>query len=93
MLLIPCPWCGDRDESEFSYGHEAHISRPLEPDALSNEEWAEYLFMRTNPKGPHQERWVHAQGCRRWFNVVRGTATNVITDVYKVGEKAPEESL
>jgi hypothetical protein len=28
VLLIPCPWCGLRDEIEFSYGGEAHIVRP-----------------------------------------------------------------
>lgn len=89
MLLIPCPWCGERDETEFSYGHEAHIARPLDPDALSDEEWAEYLFMCTNPKGALAERWVHTHGCRRWFNVVRDTATNAILHVYKVGEKPP----
>ena len=32
MLIIECPYCGQRDESEFSYGGEAHIARPLEPD-------------------------------------------------------------
>ncbi|MGZ8625813.1 MAG: sarcosine oxidase subunit delta, partial [Actinomycetota bacterium] len=24
MLLIPCPWCGPRDEVEFRYGGQAH---------------------------------------------------------------------
>ena len=28
MLLIPCPWCGERDETEFRCGGEAHIARP-----------------------------------------------------------------
>ena len=32
MLLIDCPWCGPRDECEFSYGGEAHIKRPENPD-------------------------------------------------------------
>jgi heterotetrameric sarcosine oxidase delta subunit len=45
--------------------------------------------MRTNPKGPHRERWVHSHGCRRWFNVERDTATNQIIAVYKMGEAAP----
>ena len=46
------------------------------PDALSDEEWADYLFMRDNPKGPFRERWFHSAGCRRWFNAVRDTATH-----------------
>ena len=48
MLLISCPWCGPRDESEFSCGGEAHIARPADPGALSDAEWADYLFARRN---------------------------------------------
>jgi heterotetrameric sarcosine oxidase delta subunit len=89
MLLIPCPWCGPRDETEFAYGGEAHIDRPKTPHRLDDAAWAEYLFMRTNPCGPHAERWMHAHGCRRWFNVVRDTDSHEITAVYKMGEKPP----
>ena len=89
MHLIPCPWCGPREESEFSCGGEAHISRPLDPDGLSDAAWADYVFMRTNPKGPHRERWVHIHGCRRWFNVVRDTLSHRIIAVYSMGEEAP----
>ena len=86
MLLIKCPWCGDRDESEFSYGGEAGIVRPLEPDKLTDEEWADYLFMRKNPKGLHREQWNHAAGCRRWFNAERDTVTYRINRTWKIGE-------
>ena len=89
MLLIPCPWCGSRDEAEFHYGGEAHIARPPNPDALDDVAWADYLFMRSNPKGPFAERWVHSAGCRRWFNIVRDTATHRIFAVYKIGEAPP----
>jgi heterotetrameric sarcosine oxidase delta subunit len=91
MLLIPCPWCGARDEAEFRCGGEAHIARPKDPDALSDAEWADYLFMRANPKGPLRERWVHSLGCRRWFNLVRDTVTHEILGAYKVGEAGPGE--
>ena len=89
MFLITCPYCGDRDEHEFSYGHEAHIVRPADPNALSDQEWADYLFMRKNPKGVHLERWVHSKGCRRWFNMARHTVTHEILAIYKMGEPAP----
>jgi len=92
MFLIECPWCGPRDETEFAYGGEAMISRPRNPAKLSDEEWADYLFMRTNPKGPHRERWMHAHGCRRWFNVERDTVTHVIRAVYKMGEAPPADT-
>ena len=90
MLLISCPWCGPRDEVEFHCGGEAHIVRPKDPDALSDAEWADYLFMRTNPKGVHRERWVHTQGCRRWFNVLRHTVSHQILAVYRIGEAPPK---
>jgi heterotetrameric sarcosine oxidase delta subunit len=87
MLLITCPYCGPRPEIEFRYGHEAHIGRPESPDALSDREWAEFLFMRTNTKGWHRERWVHVAGCRRWFNAIRSTTSHEIAATYRVGEK------
>ena len=89
MLQIPCPWCGARDESEFSYGGEAHIVRPPDPGAVSDEAWADYLFMRSNPKGRCLEQWCHSHGCRRWFNVARDTVSYRINAVYRLGEAAP----
>jgi heterotetrameric sarcosine oxidase delta subunit len=90
MFLIRCPYCGERDISEFAYGGEAHIARPTDSDKLSDAEWAGYVFVRTNPKGVFSERWNHQAGCRRWFNMVRNTATDDILAVYKVGEARPE---
>ena len=46
-------------------------------------------FMRKNIKGVQFERWNHSSGCRRWFNVVRNTATDEILKVYKMDEMAP----
>ena len=89
MLNIPCPWCGPRDEGEFHYGGEAHIARPEDPDALDDAAWADYLYMRSNPKGPLAERWVHSSGCRRWFNLVRDTVSHRILGVYRIGESPP----
>ena len=62
MLIINCPWCGNRPEIEFRYGGEAHIARPADPSALSDQEWAEFLYNRTNTKGLHAERWRHTHG-------------------------------
>ena len=74
MLQISCPWCGPRDETEYHYGGQAHVAYPEDPAALSDEEWAAYLFFRDNPKGLFAERWVHSTGCRKWFNA--------LTDLY-----------
>ncbi|WP_327341962.1 sarcosine oxidase subunit delta family protein [Streptomyces europaeiscabiei] len=89
MLLITCPWCGPRDEAEFHYGGQAHVPYPETPSALTDEEWARYLFFRDNTKGPFAERWSHAAGCRTWFNAVRDTSTNEILAVYRAGEPRP----
>ena len=90
MLLITCPWCGQRDQSEFSYGGEAHIPRPVGSEKLTDAEWAEYVFMRNNPKGAWAERWNHASGCRKWFNAIRDTSTDRFLAFDKPGEPRPQ---
>jgi sarcosine oxidase, subunit delta len=89
MLLIPCPWCGEREETEFRCGGEAHLVRPKQPASLSDDQWADFLFMRSNPKGLHFERWCHAHGCGRWFNLARDTVSDRILEVYRAGEPRP----
>ena len=58
MQLIECPWCGPREETEFHYGGQAHVAYPEDPAALTDEQWAQYVFFRDNPKGLFAERWV-----------------------------------
>lgn len=90
MLLIRCPYCEmDRPELEFRYGGEAHVVRPADPMAASDGEWAEFLYVRANPKGAHAERWRHAHGCGRFFNAVRDTVSDRILTTYKAGEPRP----
>tara|TARA_B100000674_G_C37264088_1_gene655836 strand:- start:49 stop:399 length:351 start_codon:yes stop_codon:yes gene_type:complete len=89
MLVIKCPYCGDRDQSEFTNGGEAHVERPKNPETKNDKEWSEYVFVRSNPKGIYNERWVHSHGCRKWFNAIRNTSTDEILAIYKVSEKAP----
>jgi sarcosine oxidase subunit delta len=89
MLRIECPFCGPRDETEFRCGGQSHITRPGPHSDVSDERWAEYLFMRDNPKGWHYERWLHAAGCRQWFNVARHTVTHEIRAVYAMTAPKP----
>jgi heterotetrameric sarcosine oxidase delta subunit len=90
MFIIKCPWCGERDQTEYTCHGEAHIARPEQPDQLSEEAWGDYVFFRTNTKGVHYERWVHTHGCRRWFNVARNTVTDHIYASYKPGDPKPD---
>ena len=85
MLLITCPWCGSRPETEFRYGGEAHIARPARPAEIADHAWSEHLFIRSNPRGLHAERWNHQHGCQRWFNALRDTHTDAFVETYKSG--------
>jgi heterotetrameric sarcosine oxidase delta subunit len=76
MLLIPCPWCGPRAQMEFSYGGDAGLKRP--PLDAAPDAWVEYVYLRDNPAGPHDELWFHAAGCRQWLRVRRDTRTHEI---------------
>jgi sarcosine oxidase, subunit delta len=90
MMLIPCPECGPRDEIEFGYGGQAHVPYPQDGGReLTDEQWADYLFVRDNVKGPFAERWVHSGGCRRWFNAIRDTVTYEFLAVYRPNESPP----
>ena len=88
MLLIPCPYCGPRNELEFKHGGEAHIAR--EPGSADEQAWTEFLFTRTNPRGVLAERWRHTAGCGRFFNCLRDTVSDRILATYKVGEPKPD---
>ena len=76
MLLIPCPYCGERAQVEFAYRGDATRGRP--PDGAPDEVWYEYVFLRDNPRGPHREWWLHHGGCGRWIRVTRDTATHEV---------------
>ena len=89
MLLIQCPYCGARPEIEFRFGGEAHIARPLDPSQCDDAQWAEFLYMRSNPKGIHHERWRHVHGCGRFFNAVRHSLSDEFLATYAVGADKP----
>ena len=76
-MRIPCPFCGDRDASEFSYlGDAALADRPVTD---TGEAFADYVYLRNNPAGLHTELWYHASGCRHSLRVTRDTRTHVIS--------------
>jgi heterotetrameric sarcosine oxidase delta subunit len=79
MLRIPCPWCGERDETEFRYRGDATRVRPDERAALH--EFVMYVYERDNPLGWHLEWWLHSGGCRQLLKVVRHTLTHEIRAV------------
>jgi sarcosine oxidase subunit delta len=90
MLLINCPYCGERPEVEFVYGGQAHLARAVRPAEVSIEEWTDFLYRRDNTRGVHAERWRHTHGCARFFNALRDTTTDQFFATYKVGAPRPD---
>jgi sarcosine oxidase, subunit delta len=90
MLLIHCPYCGERPEPEFAYGGQAHIARPAQPAGTEAQAWADYLYRRDNVRGLQAERWRHVRGCGRFFNALRDTTTDHFLATYEVGAAPPD---
>ncbi|MBB4398502.1 sarcosine oxidase subunit delta [Bradyrhizobium sp. ERR14] len=78
-MRIACPHCGLRDVQEFTYHGDA---KPRRPDGLAATEAVmfEYVYLRDNPPGLHQELWYHGS-CRAWLIVHRDTVTHAIESV------------
>ena len=74
MLLIACPHCGDRSELEFRNCGEAGIARLT--GAVDDATFADFLYVRSNPRGLLAERWRHVHGCGRFFVARRHTVTD-----------------
>lgn len=79
MIRIPCPFCGERDHSEFGYGGDGTIEYP--PLDASIADWHEAVFQRENIRGMQLETWQHLNGCRMWLLVERDTMTHEIRSV------------
>ena len=85
-MRIDCPYCGARDQGEFSYLGDASPERPRDPPEVALDEaamarWTAYVYQRDNPAGPHRELWQHVAGCRAWLVVTRDTVTHEILGV------------
>ncbi len=62
---------------------------PAATETLADQEVAERLYFRTNPKGVHAERWRHVHGCGKFFNAVRDTTTDFFETTYPAGAPRP----
>ena len=87
MLRIRCPWCGERDETEFRYRGDANLSRPAADAGLAA--FTAYTYQRDNPRGWHLEWWLHVGGCRQLLKIVRHTVSHEIASVGRPGDQLP----
>jgi heterotetrameric sarcosine oxidase delta subunit len=72
-LRIPCPHCGLREYTEFTFGGELRAIESKDP-----EDDFRRVYLRENASGVQTERWFHTFGCRRWLTLRRDTETNRI---------------
>jgi heterotetrameric sarcosine oxidase delta subunit len=91
-MRIECPFCGERDVSEFAYLGDAGVHRPAAGSSSDTEDLAsrfyEAVYLRDNPAGLHRELWYHAGGCLSWLRVTRNTRTHEILAV-QLATEAP----
>jgi heterotetrameric sarcosine oxidase delta subunit len=90
-MRSPCPHCGTRDIQEFTYLGDAG---PRRPDGLAPSEAAmfDYVYLRDNPRGLHEELWYHGAGCHAWLVVRRHTLTHTIESVVPAKERVKDRA-
>jgi sarcosine oxidase, subunit delta len=89
MKLMRCPLNGLRNISEFVWLGE--VKDMPNPDACSDAEWADYVFLENNVAGIVDEWWVHAPS-NMFFIAQRNTLTDEVIatmtwDEYKAGKR------
>lgn len=85
MMLIDCPHCGPRAQTEFTYERTVDsVVLPSDPPETAMTR----LYERTNPRGVDDEIWRHTFGCRAWLVMTRHRVTNVIEVVRAVGPES-----
>lgn len=81
-MRIPCPFCGERGNEEFTVLGAMPGPRPA-PDAPI-EAWHDHVHLRDNPAGALRELWHHSMGCRAWLLVERDTRSHAVLSVEPV---------
>lgn len=74
MQIFPCPFCGDRNETEFHFAGELGKIRPDTTADVEADAWARYLYTQRNEKGHVREVWMHIP-CAELFVLERDSVT------------------
>jgi len=90
-MIIEHPLLGPRDIHEFVYvGDASLLNRPKWDSEDAEQKFYEYMYLRKNSAGIHQELWFHQQGDRSWLVVSRNTLTHEIVKVDMVSNIVKE---
>jgi methylglutamate dehydrogenase subunit B len=87
-MRIRCPFCDERDSSEFIVVGDAGCPRPNPELADADKRFLDAVYLRVNPAGRHVELWYHGSGCRSWLQVTRDTLSHQVFAVEFVQERA-----
>ena len=79
MKIMPCPLNGPRNISEFVCLGE--VTEMPDPEAVSDDEWAEFVWFSDNTAGVVREWWFHVPSSY-WFIAERHTVTDEILRAY-----------
>ncbi len=85
-MRIACPYCGERGSEEFTYLGDASPVRPAPGGVNATEAFADYVYLRDNPRGVSDELWQHTAGCRLWLEVRRDTLTHEVLAAAEPGK-------
>jgi sarcosine oxidase subunit delta len=83
MKILSCPVNGPRVVTEFAYWGE--LREMPDPAAVSDAQWADYVFNRNGAPGIKKEWWCHTPS-NTWFIVERDTARDEVLRTYLYGE-------
>lgn len=83
MKILTCPLNGPRNISEFACGGEV-VMQP-DPRSLTDDEWADHVFLANNVAGVVREWWCHVPSTY-WFIAERHTVTDQIIRTYPATE-------
>ncbi len=83
MKILDCPLNGPRNISEFVSGGE--VVEIADPAAVTDGEWADYVFGAGSLRGVVREWWFHVPTAY-WFIAERDTGTDEILRTYPASE-------
>ena len=88
MKSLRCPINGPRPLQEFQYGGE--LREMPDPDAASDEEWADYVFHRNGGPAVKREWWYHVPS-GTWFIAERDNQSDTVLRTYLYGRETVHE--
>ncbi|WP_018430931.1 sarcosine oxidase subunit delta [Hoeflea sp. 108] len=83
-MRIACPFCGERENGEFTYLGDASPKRPnfaIDGGEVVEDAFYDYVYLRDNVAGVMREYWYHGGGCRSWLVAERNTVTHEFISV------------